>query len=303
MKKRLLSLFLCATALISLFSINSFASFNSISSIYENKNQNTTTINTMSEYEIAVQESLQFQRSGQSGEDPLAAYERAFKKLCELPADMLMNNGYSSEEVSLMKAYLSGSVSFDVAAMRASASLSSDLRCTKHTSTQYTCVYSWEWDKIPAGEDTAGYALTMVGINENSQSIETKKVAQNSSVYYYNEDGTYYKYETPSTTVRQNYIVCYYDKYKINDEGDSRIWAKRGNVSYSVTPVISVNYFEALRAQGAYFSSDQGGVDISVSFSYGVASISASTTILGSDVGPRGEEHCIYYNDGTEEPQ
>ena len=89
-----------------------------------------------------------------------------------------MNNGYSSEEVSLMKAYLSGSVSFDVAAMRASASLSSDLRCTKHTSTQYTCVYSWEWDKIPAGEDTAGYALTMVGINENSQSIETKKVAQ-----------------------------------------------------------------------------------------------------------------------------
>ena len=132
----------------------------------------------MSEYEIAVQESLQFQRSGQSGEDPLAAYERAFKKLCELPADMLMNNGYSSEEVSLMKAYLSGSVSFDVAAMRASASLSSDLRCTKHTSTQYTCVYSWEWDKIPAGEDTAGYALTMVGINENSQSIETKKVAQ-----------------------------------------------------------------------------------------------------------------------------
>lgn len=185
MKKRLLSLFLCATALISLFSINSFASFNSISSIYENKNQNTTTINTMSEYEIAVQESLQFQRSGQSGEDPLAAYERAFKKLCELPADMLMNNGYSSEEVSLMKAYLSGSVSFDVAAMRASASLSSDLRCTKHTSTQYTCVYSWEWDKIPAGEDTAGYALTMVGINENSQSIETKKVAQNSSVYYY----------------------------------------------------------------------------------------------------------------------
>ena len=126
---------------------------------------------------------------------------------------------------------------------------------------------------------------------------------QNSSVYYYNEDGTYYKYETPSTTVRQNYIVCYYDKYKINDEGDSRIWAKRGNVSYSVTPVISGNYFEALRAQGAYFSSDQGGVDISVSFSYGVASISASTTILGSDVGPRGEEHCIYYNDGTEEPQ
>ena len=156
---------------------------------------------------------------------------------------------------------------------------------------------------MPAGEDTAGYALTMVGINENSQSIETKKVAQNSSVYYYNEDGTYYKYETPSTTVRQNYIVCYYDKYKINDEGDSRIWAKRGNVSYSVTPVISGNYFEALRAQGAYFSSDQGGVDISVSFSYGVASISASTTILGSDVGPRGEEHCIYYNDGTEEPQ
>ena len=78
----------------------------------------------------------------------------------------------------------------------------------------------------PAGEDTAGYALTMVGINENSQSIETKKVAQNSSVYYYNEDGTYYKYETPSTTVRQNYIVCYYDKYKINDEGDSRIWLK-----------------------------------------------------------------------------
>lgn len=130
----------------------------------------------MSEYEIAVQESLQFQRSGQSGEDPLAAYERAFKKLCELPADMLMNNGYSSEEVSLMKAYLSGSVSFDVAAMRASASLSSDLRCTKHISTQYTCVYSWEWDKIPAGEDTAGYALTMVGINENSQSIETKRL-------------------------------------------------------------------------------------------------------------------------------
>ena len=67
--------------------------------------------------------------------------------------------------------------------------------------------------------------------------------------------------------------------------------------------LISGNYFEALRAQGAYFSSDQGGVDISVSFSYGVASISASTTILGSDVGPRGEEHCIYYNDGTEEPQ
>ena len=60
MKKRLLSLFLCATTLISLFSINSFAYFNSISSIYENKNQNTTTINTMSEYEIAVQESLQF---------------------------------------------------------------------------------------------------------------------------------------------------------------------------------------------------------------------------------------------------
>ncbi|WMJ75954.1 hypothetical protein RBQ61_09955 [Sedimentibacter sp. MB35-C1] len=269
--------------------------------VYEG-NDSTTTITT--EYEAVLEQSKIYnQQRSARGIDPLVEFEKGFTKRAALSEAELKGMGYSKEEITALKEYLKGNISFEAAATRASADLTATLTNSKHTTTRYTCKYSWSWDKTPIGLGEDAFALAMSGIDSKSKAFETKKMSSSASVSFHYTDGTFYKTETPSTSTSGNSVKCTFDSYKMNSLGDRWVWAKSGYITLSIAPAVSNSTtFECARAYGEYAHSttSSGTIDISVTVD-AAGSITVSFTHSKGNTKRTlwGYKQIIFYNDGT----
>lgn len=292
MKKRIISLTFLLAFLFST-SLPSYALDN-----YDGRNNDLDTVTSISEYQMAQNETRELSGNAQ-GPTPLEEYEIAFRKLAEMDSDVLSNCGYSDEEITLMKAYLNGEVSFDEAASRAATVLTATLSCPVHTSTQYTASYYWSWDKLPTGLNQDAFALSMVGFNGNGIAIGGVYTLQSSSVRYYLEN-TFHHYEVPTTSISSGFSATY-ESYKLDSTHSYWVWAKEGNVSLILTPMVSGTTFSAVRARGAVFHSTS---TFSHSFEISVSLWDGSITfsIVGNNINnitEYGTKQYVFYNNGS----
>lgn len=265
-------------------------------------NDSTTTVTT--EYEAVLEQSRVYnQQRSARGIDPLVEFEKGFTERAAFSELELKGMGYSKEEIAVLKEYLKGNISLENAATRASAKLTASLTNSKHTTTQYTCKYSWSWDKTPVGLGEDGFALAMSGIDSKSKHFETKKMSSTASISYNYTDGTFYKSESPSTDTSGNSVECTFDSYKLNSLGDRWVWAKSGYITLSIAPAVSNSTtFECVRTYGEYAHSttSSGTIDISVTVNAsGSITVKFSHSGGSSKITLFGRKQIIYYNDGS----
>lgn len=124
--------------------------------------------------------------------------------------------------------------------------------------------------------------------------------------YYYTENNRYYKTEYPTKDVSSNTVSTKFDSYKLNNLGDSWVWAKSGYLVMSVSQAVSGNkIFGAVRAGGAYGHSSKSSsrIDISVTINVLTGEITTDFSIAPSSSGTvttYGKKQSIFYNDGSE---
>ncbi len=278
--------------------------------VYKDNNLITT---VTTEYEAALEQSRSYKQqmstkstgsTGRTGSiDPLVEYKKEFTERAAFSEAELKGMGYSKEEIFALKEYSDGKISFETAATRASAVLTTKLTKLNHITTRYTCKYSWSWDKTPVGLGEDAFALAMSGIDSDSDHFETKKMSSSSSVTYYYTDGTYYKTETPSTSTSGNYVDCTFDSYKMNSLLDRWVWAKSGYITLSIAPAVSNSTtFECVRAYGEYAHSTKssGGINVAVSISTGGSITVAFSHSKGDKYRTLlGKKQIIFYIDGS----
>ncbi len=311
MKKRILS-FVLVIAVCSMIGTTTAVAYGT-GKIMESNDK--LTIASKSEYQMAVEETQRLEALAKAGiqsenvqtKTPLEEYKESFDVRAEMDAETLSGMGYSAAEIDLLKRYKNGECSFEEAATRASAVFTPNLICTVHTEDKYNVTYSWEWDKTPVGLGEDGFAMGLHGIDDDSDGFVTKLNSSTAAVtYYYTENNRYYKTEYPTKDVSSNTVSTKFDSYKLNNLGDSWVWAKSGYLVMSVSQAISGNkIFGGVRAGGAYGHSSKSSsrIDISATVNVITGEIVTTFSIAPSSSGTvttYGKKQSIFYNNGSE---
>ena len=268
----------------------------------------STSTEETTEYEMVLQKSREYKmrRSNVSGsEDPLVEYKRAFDERVKLPEQTLREYGFDEEQVQLMKRYANGELTFEQVALRASASCSTTLSSTLHTSSKYIIKYSFNWSAIPTGLGQDGFGVGAYGIDSSSVAFDTSISSTNASINYCYHNGQLYKTEGAKKTSDTNYMYATFESYKQNDVGSDWVWAKSGTMTMTIVPTVpGGKTFAAVRARGQYGhtskSASKLSVSLSVSPSSGKISISFAIKSGGGSVTTYGLKQKVFYNDGSD---
>ncbi len=260
-------------------------------------------IEVFSEYEAfvnALQEEDGGRGRSESARRALAEYENTIAKRAKLPDETLRKYGYTAEQIALLKAYDAGVLRFAEIAADTSATLTTWLTCSVHTTTEYTITYEWCWNILPAYAGDASVALTYDGITGSSSGLEPLLSSYRSRVnYFYVDRGYFYQTETGSLGLIGKCFSTEFPSQKRNSEDRAYVWPKTGTLTVTIAPAVSGgNTFAAVRADAAYGQAMDSGaspslvVDIFFGFRpVTFASPSASVTY--------GRKQTIFYNDGS----
>lgn len=233
--------------------------------------ENSKIVKVRTEYEMAIlaTERMEAIQSRTASLTPLEEYEIGFSELAAESRESLIACGYSDEQVDAMKAYLDGELSFEEAATRASAELTTTLECLKHTKSKYTVEYSWEWDQRPSKHNEECVALGLLGIDEDSDSFETVIVSKSARIEYYDGMGEFYESDNPSISAdpgQGSGVSVSYDSYPVDSTGLERLWTKAGFIRMSCEPIMANASFAAAKVRGEMAKTS--GNDLSASFSF-----------------------------------
>lgn len=264
-----------------------------------------------SEYQMALEATRQNSDLARTGsrtvttveQTPLDEFKEAFDERAEMDVETLSAMGYSDSEISILKAYVAGECTFAEAASRASAVLTPTLTCLSRSKTKYIFKYSWVWDKVPSGLKNDAFAVAFCGINSQSIAFDSKVDSSIASVsYYYVEDYSLYTTVYPSTSANYNCVSAQFATYKLSDDGNSWVWAKRGYMTVTISPTVSgSNTYTAVRVLGEYAHTSTTisiSVSASVDLKTGYVSISFGPTTT-TDVVTYGSKQIVFYTDGS----
>lgn len=263
---------------------------------------------TISEYQMAINETAENNLSQTNSEvkTPLQEYKESFDARAQLDTTVLTGMGYTKEEIEVLQKYNEGKYTFEEAASRASAVLTTTLTCPTHTSQLYTLKYEWLWDKTPSGLGIDGIGLGAVGFDSENLSIGTVSNEQTTyaHVYYYYLDGTYYRSESASVTKTGSNATAQFDTYKINSNSTRWVWAKNGYLQISISPNLDTGRTLAnVRAGADYGHSTNDATQFSISVDVNPAASSITTTFSVTNgvgtVTKCGRWQKVFYNSGT----
>lgn len=261
-----------------------------------------------SEYEMVLKqmqsENVPYSINDQS--NPISKYIHTISERATLPVETLQEYGYSDKQINLLKKYNDGTLTFEQIAYATSANLTTTLTAPNHTSSVYTVVYSWSWDVLPSGTGEDSAALVLMGVNNNSAGIQTEFLATAANVYYYYSDGSQYKVESPTVSVKDSGASTKFIIYKQDDVQSRWVWAKKGSITAQIKPVSSSSSFVAVKARGEFahtgpstnariqsieFSADFKNMKFSVKFTLTPDS-TGSVTVMGA-------KQYVFHNDGS----
>lgn len=265
---------------------------------------------SISEYQLAIKQTHDNTVSKMTTADktPLEQYKDAFDLRAKEDSDTLKGMGYSDNEIQLLQDYLKGICTFEEAASRASAVLTSDLSCSEYTKTKYTVRYDWVWDKTPVGLGQDGFSIAAYGIDEQSSGFFTKLDSSLASVAYYSTaNGKLYKTETQKVDVNGNAVSTKFASYKMDDVQSQWVWAKRGYIQITISPAVSGGKtFGGVRVAGSYGHSSSSGNKIDISVTVNPLSGDITITYTLSEGGKNdtvttyGKRQSIFNNNGDE---
>lgn len=217
--------------------------------------ENTKFVKVQTEYEMALlqTEEMETNQNHAAALTPLEEYKIGFAELAEESRESLIACGYSDEQVDAMKAYLDGELSFEEAAARASAKLTATLECLKHTKSKYTVEYRWEWEQRPSEHDEESAALSLLGIDEDSDHFETAIVSKSARIAYYDSMGEFYESDNPSIHAAWDQgsgISISYDSSSADGTGLESVWTKEGFIRISCEPIAASRSFASAQVRG-----------------------------------------------------
>ena len=270
MKKRMVSFFISLAICFSLINTSIFAYGGEVA-------DNIFLLEPKSEYQMAIeatikQAELQQDDSDENNKTPLDFFKEAFDERANLSPEILEDMGYTDDDICILQSYSNGLCTFEEAATRASAMISSYFSCPIHNSDEYVVRYTWEWNKMPVniGEDV--FTLAYVGIDDQSQALVSKVNDASAAVEYYYMSGTGSYCETEYCDVDgvDESVVAKFDMTKIDNLDAQWVWAKSGFITASISPAVSTGEFSAVQVNGAYGHAE-GNVAIEVTVTYSPA--------------------------------
>ena len=153
-------------------------------------------------------------------------------------------------------------------------------------------------------------ALGLAAMNKKGVSIGAKKSGLVSEITYYRTAGTSYKTITATSdnshygidySLNSNKIVTKFKSYLMDEQGASWVWAKKGYITYTITPAVENTKFACVRVGDSYAHSTSNSGVSSISISIGASgSVSLSANLesgKGSTV-TYGKKQYIFYNNG-----
>ena len=262
------------------------------------------------EYEIVLEEAKQFERDNskmktQAKENPLKEYEDVLKERAELSEEELLGYGYTDSQVRLLKEYADGIKTFEQIAPYATASITTSLVATTHTSKKYVLEYNWAWTAVPAVTRTDKVVLAPYGFNSNGNRINEKIDSKSASIVYYYLDGRLAQTNRPTVNVGDDISVNVDVPMYIMDSSQSdRIWAKRGTITCQFSPLGTSANFNGMRVQGSYghMASAATSIKVKVTVNPAARSILITFTAMPGSTAltGMGTKQIVFYNNGNQ---
>ncbi len=258
-----------------------------------------------SEYDMLLQKVEELEAEDASAADTLLSkYEEEIWRRAGLSQETLLQYGYSEDEITLLKAYRDGTLSFEEAALLTSAELEADLRTTQRSATSYALRYDWEWDKVPTGLGEDGVALTYYGIDANNDGFNIRLASYESEVNYYTLGNEFKEFDEGTVDLVWDNLSITFDSYKLDESGYEWVWAKDGYLAVTIEPATpGTDEFDSVRALASYGHSaaQEGSLQIThgVNVLDGLLSIGFSTGGKENEVIQYDVKQCYFYLDGS----
>lgn len=257
-----------------------------------------------SEYDMLLQKAEELaEEDTPAAADLVREYENEIRRRANLPQETLLQYGYSEDEITLLKAYIAGELSFEEIAPLTAADLEANLRATMRSAERYALRYDWEWDKVPVGLGEDGVALAYYGLDANNDTFNIRLADYVSVVNYYTMGNEFKEFDEGKVDLVWDNLSTTFDSYKLDETGYEWVWAKNGYMIAMIEPATpGTDEFNAVRVQASYGHSTAKDTLLQISFNVSVLN---GLLDIGFSVGSGGEvveygtKQCYFYLDGS----
>lgn len=178
-------------------------------------------------------------------------FEEGFLEQSKLPEEVLLNFGYTEEQVKLIKNYDGSPITRDSAMVKASATIGAGVTLNTSSTSRYKFTYSWVWTGKPISNGTDICAMRWSAYSSSGSPLGASIGTTDSSVEYYDFYGDLYEYETPSITEDDDSIYITFPLEKKDSNGDEYVWAKEGYLKATINK-LGTSGMDFVRIRGAY---------------------------------------------------
>lgn len=178
-------------------------------------------------------------------------FEEGFLEQSKLPEEVLLNFGYTEEQVKLIKNYDGSPITRDSAMVRASASISAGVTLNTSSTSRYKFTYSWVWSGKPISNGTDICAMRWAAYSSSGGPLGASIGTTDSNVEYYDFYGNFYHSKSPSITEEDDSIYITFPMEKKNSTGDEYVWAKEGYIKATINK-LGTSGMNFVRIRGAY---------------------------------------------------
>lgn len=208
------------------------------------------------EFELVQQASAEWESSSTAASDPMKTYRRLFMQQCRKDADELRRDGYSEDEIALMRDCGKGNASYEDVAAQVSPAVTETLQYVKSEGVQQDFRYSFLWDKTPLRQVDAVFGLDVFGF-QGEKRLECQLDDYRFELNYADAAGqSIQPAEEPQITPLRDgcgILLCFPQHAKAADErGNGWVWS--GSIELTVSPMDGIGEeFEGMCGRGAYF--------------------------------------------------